>query len=267
MKRKILCINILFLVLINAFTVAYASNSTNSTSAKESTPSVDSSKKVYDYAKLFTDSEESKLYDSIQEFINNTNLDMVIVTIDDNNKSSSMAYADDFYDYNDFGIDEKNSGILFLIDMDNRNMWISTTGTAISIYQNYIDSILDDCYDYISDENYYECANKFIASSQKKFNSKKNKKWIIGGIIIAAVSIGFPTIFCLYKKSKHKAIKLATDADSYLDRNSIDIINGRDNFISTHTIKTVRASDSSGSGGGTHIGSSGVSHGGGGRSF
>lgn len=291
MRRKILCISMLILVIINAFSVTQAVNYSSNTnsyynntnykytynststyssskSAKESTPSVDTSKKIYDYAELFTSEEESKLYDSVQNFINETNFDMVIVTIDDNNKSSSMAYADDFYDYNNFGIDEKNSGILFLIDMDNRKMWISTTGEAMTMYTNtIINSILDDCYDYISNENYYECANTFASLSLKEYKNKINSKWIIGGIIIAVVSIGCPTVFCLYQKSKHKAIKLAKDADDYLDRNSINILDETDRFVSTHTTKIRRSSSSSGSGGGTHIGSSGVSHGGGGRSF
>lgn len=86
------------------------------------TPKVDASEKIYDFADLFEDYEEELLYDSVMDFILEHNMDMVIVTIDDNNKYAAMKYADDFYDYNDFGIGSDHTGVLFLIDMDTREM-------------------------------------------------------------------------------------------------------------------------------------------------
>jgi uncharacterized protein len=82
-------------------------------------PVVDVSQKVYDFADLFNASEEEMLYNRINSFIEMQNLDMVIVTINSNSKDSARAYADDFYDYNNFGKGTKCDGILFLIDMDN----------------------------------------------------------------------------------------------------------------------------------------------------
>ena len=97
-------------------------NTTTSQTAKETTPVVDETKKIYDYANLITDEEEIELYNKVQEFINKYNMDMVIVTINSNPKSSSMEYADDFYDYNNFGKGTNKSGLLFLIDMQNRKI-------------------------------------------------------------------------------------------------------------------------------------------------
>ena len=82
------------------------------------TPSVDAKEKVYDFADLFDDQEEKDLYDQINKFIKNTNMDLAVVTISYNNKHNAGVYSDDFYDYNDFGIGDDNSGLLFLIDMD-----------------------------------------------------------------------------------------------------------------------------------------------------
>lgn len=245
---------------------SYTTNSTKSKNNVNGTPSVDSSEKVYDYADLFDNDEEDDLFNKINDFIDTYNIDMVIVTINENNKSSSMAYADDFYDYNDFGIGDKKNGILFLIDMDNRKIWISTTGDAIKIYKSYIDPILDDCYDYVKAEEYYDCALAFIKSSGKSYKKYKNSGWISGFVIAGIVSILIPTVFCLYKKSKHKAVKLAKNADSYLDRSTFKITMSNDRFSHSHVSKIPRVSSSSGSGG-SHSGSSGTSHGGGGRSF
>ena len=44
------------------------------------TPKVDEDEKVYDFADLFTLDEEQQLYDKIQAYIEEFNMDMVIVT-------------------------------------------------------------------------------------------------------------------------------------------------------------------------------------------
>lgn len=214
----------------------------------KNTPYVDAEEKIYDFADLFSDSEEDKLYENVKEFIAKTNLDMVIVTINYNNKTTSMEYADDFYDYNDFGIGSNYDGILFLIDMDNRKMWISTTGSAIQIFDSHIDSILDDTYSYIKNKEYFECANTFISSSRSSYNSDKYSGLVLGILFAIVISILVPTVFCLIQKSKHKAIRLAVEADRYLDKNSVEIINSQDIFVRTHTSRVSRSSNSSGGG-------------------
>lgn len=284
MKHKIIKSLIIFTLILSTFQFSYASTQTYErpsdnlgitkdieiTSSRklliEQTPYVDADEKVYDFADLFTDDEESKLYKSIKNYISETNMDMVIVTIDENNKSSSMAYADDFYDYNDFGVGNNYDGILFLIDMDEKEMWISTTGKAISLYESEIDYILDNCYEYISNEEYYNCADTFITDSLDEYVSSKYAGWFFGFLFAIIASVLVPTIFCLVQKAKHKAIKLATNADSYLDKGSVIITDSKDTFVRTHTSRVAKSSSSSG-GGGSHSGSSGISHGGGGRSF
>ena len=95
-------------------------------------------------------------------------MDMAIVTINNNNKNSAMVYADDFYDYNNFGINSTNDGLLFLIDMDTREIWISTTGKAILYYDDYrINNILDTTFSYIVNGDYYNCASSFITESTR----------------------------------------------------------------------------------------------------
>lgn len=285
MKNKLIGIILIFAVFIGAINFSFASTETYERNSNnnygitkniemtrtriytaQKTPYVDEQEKIYDFANLFTESEEKKLYEHAQQFIEETELDIVIVTIDENNKSTAMAYADDFYDYNNFGIGNENSGILFLIDMDNRKMWISTTGNAISIYTNSrINSILDNCEVPIKSEKYFETADTFITSAKTEYTLHKTTGWIVGFIIAAVISAIVPTIFCLIKKLKHKTVAAATNADCYLEKDSIKYIDKKDIFIRTYTSRTVRQSSSSSGRG--HSGSSGVRHGGGGRSF
>lgn len=256
------------------------------------TPKVDASEKIYDFANLFTSSEESTLYSLVNNFITNHNMDMVIVTINTNNKSSAMAYADDFYDYNDFGKGTTFDGLLFLIDMDNREMWISTTGNAILMYNDSrIDNILDSAYTYISSQKYFNCAKSFITKSSSyasqgipsnnksysvddngnyvKNNSKSFKNFPLFFAIL--ISFILSTISIFKARSKHKTIKKATEAKQYLVKNSINITKKEDKFINSSVSKIYdppsSSSSSSHGGSSTHHSSSGRSHGGGGRRF
>ncbi len=253
------------------------------------TPKVNEQEKIYDFGNLLSDQEETLLYNKAVKFVEENNLDVVIVTINDNNKISARDYADDFYDYNYFGTGTTHDGLLFLIDMDNREMWISTTGQGQRIYDdNRIDNILDYTYDKISKQDYYGCANVFLdkadALAKKGIPSSNENTYIdedgdyiytgdsyedkfpIGFIIFA--SIIFTAIFILFKANKHRTVKKATNAMWYL--RNLNITRREDNFVTTHTSKIYDPpSDSGSSGGGssTHFSSSGRSHGGGGRSF
>lgn len=222
------------------------------------TPKVDEDEKVYDFADLFTSDEEQELYKSIQGYIEEFNMDMVIVTISENNKSSSMEYADDFYDYNYFGINDSKDGILFLIDMDNRNIYITTTGKAINKYNDSrIDDMLDRAYTYMTSEDYFEAAQAFIDEA----SWTDPTAWIVM-YIFSFLAATIPTVFFIFK---NRMVRKATEANRYMEENSLHITSAKDVFVTTHTVRHAKQSSSSGSS--THSSSSGSSHGGGGRSF
>lgn len=250
------------------------------------TPKVNENEKIYDFANLFTSQEEQQLYLKATEFISKYNYDMVIVTINNNNKSNAMNYADDFYDYNYFGKGSNYDGILFLIDMDTREMWISTTGNCIRMYNDYrIDKILDVCYSYIKRPNYYKTAESFITKASsfansgypnsKNYNSTDlnnyNNKAPFGEILTYSTfgSVIFTAIIIFIAYRKHRTIKKATTAIDYFDRADYKLTTKEDFFLSTHTDRVYDPPSSSSSGGGssTHFSSSGRSHGGGGRRF
>lgn len=250
-------------------------------------PLVDSSEKVYDFADLFNESEEISIYNSIMTYINKTSYDLVVVTIDDNPKNGysnpSMVYADDFYDYNNFKMD----GLLLLIDMDNREYYISTSGEGILMYDDdRIDKILDTMEGSMKSGNYYNAIrvgiNKIdtyydsgIPYSNRNCEITSNGDYVceksmpylliavISGIITAIVT------FCITRN--YKKIRIAEDADRYIDSSKTKISTSSDKFLYSNTVK-VRKQTSSSSGGSrggssTHRGSSGRSHGGGGRGF
>lgn len=241
----------------------------------DNTHAFDTTLKVYDYAQVLTTSEEQNLKRDIELYIANHNMDMAIVTVKHHEKNSTMAYADDFYDYNGFGIGSNFDGVIFVLDFtfwQNGDIWMSTTGKAIDVYtDNRINSILDSV---VAKKNYgyYEMFNTFIEKSNyyakegiPVYDSTledRNSAW--KGIIIFSLVI--PSVIILILVLKNKMVKKSTTASIYLLKDSVVINKRSDRFITTHTT-SVRINDSSSSSGGssTHRSSSGRSHGGGGR--
>lgn len=235
----------------------------------------DTSLKVYDYAQVLTASEEASLKKNIELFIANHNMDMAIVTVKYHDKANTMNYADDFYDYNGFGIGNNYDGIIFVLDFtfwSNGDIWMGRTGNAINVYNDSrIDNILDSV---VSKKNkgYYEMFNTFIDESnyyakEGIFLSRGTSERVVQKLFVEiSISLVVSLILIFILIQKNRMVKLATTAGAYLASGSVLINKRNDKFITTHTT-SVRINDSSSSSGfsSTHRSSSGRSHGGGGR--
>lgn len=248
------------------------------------TPAVNEKEKIYDFANLLTSSEEEKLYEKVNDYIETSNYDLAIVTINYNNKNSAEAYADDFFDYNNFGFSARRDGLLILIDMDTREIYVSTSGMAIKMYNDArIDGIIDAGYYYLKNQDYYECLTRMLDKIDNYYTAgypSGNNNLIIDDngnpyyikkipyILIFLMSgvICAITSSILYFKTSSKIKKQNTV--TYINPNITNIIKN-DQFVTTYTSRIRIQSSSGGSGGGSsfHSSSSGRSHGGGGRSF
>ena len=96
---------------------------------------------MYDEAGLLTADEIADLNDEIASFMEESGWNVYAVTTDDAQGKSATAYADDFFDEHS---PDKEDGVALLIDMDNREITISTCGIAIRyLTDSRIDDILD----------------------------------------------------------------------------------------------------------------------------
>ena len=247
------------------------------------TPRVDASEKIYDFAEILIDSEEKKLYQKISNYIEKTNMDMVILTTDLEYLDDELEdYAADFYDYNDFGIDfDKYSGLLLIINMNSYNRFFNvyTFGMAQAYYDyNTCEAILDYMFDDIKAGYYFDGFSQFISSAEDYFKRGPNENiyidddgyayykrtynipWGIAIIISGIATI--ITMIVLIKKNR--MIKKETLAGIYIDKNSIKYNNMVDQFLHSHTSSYTVSSNSSSGGSISHSGSSGGGHGGGG---
>lgn len=247
---------------------------------------------VNDKAELFSASQREELEAKASQMTERLKLDIVIVTTNENDGKTSRAYADDFFDYNGYGYGGGEDGLLLLINMEDREVYISTCGIAIQYFTDErINSILDKVYTYLSDGKYSEGADEFLSQVEYYVNkgipqNQYTKDESTGQIIDryegnpegSKVSLGTRILICLGISVAVGGIVVGimamnnrgvstTNQDTYLDRNSFNIVNSQDRHYDTRvTHVTINNSNSSG-GSTTHRSSSGRSHGGGGRKF
>ncbi len=249
---------------------------------------------VYDHADLLTVQEEEYLQNLATKHAEQWNMNFLVVTTDDAEGKSAKEYADDFYDAQ-FPDDSEEDGILYLIDMDNREIYLSTYGLAIRyLTDERVDNIFDEAFEYVADGDYYGTfvaffdetdyyLNRGIPENQYKYDVEAGeidyyqepKRITFGEFLFALVVALIPagiTISVIKAKYQLKFedfhYDAYTDSDVQLSVKSDQLVN---KFVTHRRIPRNNESSGRSSGGGSrssvHRSSSGRSHGGGGRKF
>jgi len=128
--------------------------------------------RVYDDAGLFTADEKKEFETTIQSMKKEMNMDVVIVTSDNTNGKTAKEYAENFYIEKNFGEGSDYRGVLFLIDMDNREMYILPVGKMNRfLTDSRWNAILDDAYNEISQGDYAACARTYLSGVTKYYRA------------------------------------------------------------------------------------------------
>lgn len=93
--------------------------------------------RMNDSAEVLTEDEDGELEASLEELSVRQSFDVIIATIDslENEGYTSMEeYADDLYDYCQFGYGENRDGVLLLVSIGDRKWHISTCGYGITAF-------------------------------------------------------------------------------------------------------------------------------------
>ena len=250
----------------------------------------DTSLKIYDYGELLTSDEEIYLKGLIDKYIEEYDMDLVILTKKDYT-GDMKSYAQDFYDYNNFGIGNKKDGILLFLNVDSKGpiVEIVTTGEAILVYDDErIDELITSMSSAKTNGNkaiveiFIRRADKYASRGIPESNrhyyideSGELRKYrrshkVMPFIVIPLISNMLTTLIIYLMARKNNNVFKAVDASTYLDANSFKILVDRKNLVSSNTsmvhISTYSGSSGHSSGAGSSIshGSSGTAHGGGG---
>lgn len=241
--------------------------------------------RVDDQAGVFTETEQEELEVRTQTLSEHNEMDFVVVTTMDAQGKSAMAYADDYYDSHGY----REDGVLYLIDLDNGEIWISTKGMMIRyLTDERIQKVIDEGYSELkaqrygagilrmldATENYLEVG---IQSGQFNYDPETGKteryRSITGGEVLWATVIavlcggGFFAVILSSYKLKKKTYRYAYDHQGRVQfRSREDRLINR--VVTHHPIPKDPPPSSGGGGQSTiHTSSSGSSHGGGGRSL
>jgi len=241
-------------------------------------------KNVKDFMNYLKDDEVKELQTIIEAINKDYKLDVVVVITKDTQGKSSRDFADDYYDNNGFGVGVDYSGLLLLINIDKREIWISTTGRAIDIFTDArITDITKAITSELSNGKYNEACKTFVNEVRKyaelgvpqgqhrvEVNTGERVSYfqrVIQIIKFLPVYLGafIISIIATIIASLSSKGKVTINNRTYEDGTFV-LADSRDDFVREYVTKT-KIETSSNNKSSTHSGSSGRSHGGGGGSF
>ena len=257
------------------------------------THAVDASEKIYDFEDILSETDEYFLKQMIDEFYETTGFDLIILTesfynLDDDDNGD---YAQDFYDYNDFGIDDKYySGVVIFRNNYPGYPWynVYSFGEAQYYYysENYsgrIEQTLDDVYNDMVAGNYRTAMSQIITDLTNYYRQGKEdgmEDYTLDSnnmlvytptyhppiLFVVIVSAIITYIYINSQVKKNKTVFLPRLAHDYFDNTGLAYFNKADmkydSRISSYTV----SSSSGSSGGGSRGFSSSRGSSGGGRS-
>lgn len=233
------------------------------------------SPRLVDEAGILSHGEAASLQAQLDEISIRQGMDIVVVVVDSTWGQSPMAFADDYYDYNDYGPD----GILLLISLEDSDWWVSTTGYGITAVTDAgLDYMADAFVPYLSDGDFAsgfsvfaQLCDEFItrAKSGDPYDTHNLPKAPFNFVMNLGVALVLGLVTALIAtgvmKSKLKSVRQQPRAHDYVKAGSFQLTRSKDIFLYTHLDRREKPKNNGGSS--THISSSGTRHGGGGGKF
>ena len=242
--------------------------------------------RMNDSANVLTEDEDNELETSLEELSVRQSFDVVIATIESLESvdyTSMEEYADDLYDFCQFGYGADRDGVLLLVSVGDRKWHISTCGYGITAFTDAgIQYLGEQMTPDMADGDYAAAFRTFVqwsdayidaARSGRPYDVKNLPREPLSlmylflalgiGLVLAWVIVGV-------MKSRLRSVAFQENAASYVREGSMNLTNQRELFLyrDVHRTEHVEAKDSDSSGGSsTHTSSSGTTHGGGGGSF
>ena len=277
-KMKLLLSMALMLIILSGrfVNVNAMSSDTQSTQPKE----VSSGERLKDEAGLLSDDEADSLLAQLDEISERQNCDVIVVTVASLDAKTAESYADDYFDFNGYGLGQNRDGILLLLSMEDRDWAISTHGFAITAFTDAGQSYMTDHFlSYISDgeyaqgfQKYAELCDQFLTQAKEgePYDTDNLPKgsvafvWLPIDIVIGCIIAFFRA---QGKKKRLKTVRKKVSARDYIVQGSLKARTNREILLnSVVSSRDISSSDnsSSDSGGGssTHTSSSGETHGG-----
>ena len=242
--------------------------------------------RMNDNAGVLTEDEDNELEDALEELSLRQNFDVVIATIESLESvdyDNMEQYADDLYDFCQFGYGADRDGVLLLVSVGDRKWHISTCGYGITAFTDAgIQYLGEQMTPDMADGDYAAAFRTFVqwsdayidaARSGRPYDVKNLPREPLSPMyLFLALGIGLVLAWVIVgvMKSRLRSVAFQENAASYVREGSMNLTNQRELFLyrDVHRTEHVEEKDSDSSGGSsTHTSSSGTTHGGGGGSF
>ncbi len=259
MKKKIIFWSLILALVIGASLV------------KESFAAEFKSETVFDMADLLTDGEEQQLRKFAKKY-EKYDTSIVFMTTSDTKGKTTQNFSNDFYDAHAF----REDGVMFSIDMQNREIYIDTVGKWVAGISDFeIEQALDGAYMYASEGEYALCLTRMSRSICNIIDAKEKPfaTAVRPSLVTILVMLGAATIVMIVLLLKHNKANRKISADQYFgasfkvkNRNTV-YMGCRKEVIPNYYAQPKDNGRSGGGGSTSHRSSGGISHGGGGRKF
>ena len=240
--------------------------------------------RMNDSAGVLTEDEDNELEDALEELSLRQSFDVTIATVESLESvdyDSMEAYADDLYDFCQFGYGSEMDGVLLLVSVGDRKWHISTCGYGITAF-TAIQYLGEQMTPFMADGDYAGAFRTFVQWSDTYIDAARaGHPYDVNNLpreplslmyLFLALGIGLALAWVVVHvmKSQLRSVAFQENAASYVREGSMKLTNQRDLFLYRDVHRTERPKESSSSdsgGSSTHTSSSGTTHGGGGGSF
>lgn len=217
---------------------------------------------VEDGATLLTEEQRQELMEVMKTITAYGNVSFVTLR---RNNSSTESFARYYY-IGRFGTE---SGTVFVIDMDNRMLWIHSDGDVYKVITTaYAETVTDNVYRYASQEDYYGCAREAFEEIAALLEGQKiaqPMKYISNGLlaVILALLADFGLVICFTRLPRPGKTAVMANIHRKFAYRELKAVHTHQ----TRVYDPVSSGSGGSSGGGRSGGGGGRSGGGGGHSF
>ena len=224
---------------------------------------------VYDQYGLFTEEEDQELEEACRAFHDaHPELEAYFVTVDNETAGGTSDWYTQEYIEQFAQAHSDGNSIAMIINMESRYYYVDVYGdraTACYPYRQQ-DKIRASIEDRLYDGEYYEAVTTFLSQAEAYSSDSRMEGF---GIVDIGICLAVGAVAALaitgVRASKHKNVRMKTDARNYVASGSLRFRVRNDRFIRTYQTRVRKAETRSGGGGGTSAGHSSGHSGGGGH--
>lgn len=209
--------------------------------------------KIIDDANLLTPDQILTLETMAADLIDEYDIDVVILTVNSTYGEDVSDYADDYYRRKGYGIGSKDSGVILMLSMEDRDWVVRTFGNGKEAMTKYgIDKLMEEnVLPALKQDNFYSGFLSYLENLDIYFDAYKRGDPIdrpvnIPMMIVISLGVGalVGLITILVMKSGMKTAVYQHGARDYITPGSYHVNRHRDIYLYSRTTRVRRSSDS-----------------------